>query len=749
MNSLTDDDRFLLGQDRAAAAELFVKSLEKRTDEDIRNLCLQKLEYLLDKKLASEYEFVVYERLFTTLKPIKTLTKSDPRWLEWRQFKAAAKSGKSSADRIHGALKTMRDLWGEDIIEYYSFGEKGVGFVIKLASTANTHRDWEKAARPRLQQLIRRRIELGRGQHPLHAIQRIDLTNAISWKKDESFTKSNDPDLVPLPFKPLGKDQIPDGYELDKFGLFVVSNNLNRTGPSASPQSDNSINNIDESDTDVGSNTSDDTPNGTTGTSPLPASSETVGATLKGGANRFPATNHKTRNLAVYGSGPVGKDLAGADSAPQRRRGGRPIKVTPKGGVRTEKLEVLISELYSKASAYLVIGGTTAGPGKRRRAASLPPDVLRCAPKRHHSAFPARCPNSHSHYERPMRDCSDNAYLLLAVSEAEQRASEAPNSRGAQTARALRPVLQSCKQPNTNEKDGAIELHLLTGIEAKTLLDQMTPDVPIITKQQQQFQWQSSNRPVVEFLTEWIIGHTRKVSVQIPSLDAAECSYQLREIQEVYKRFFTNNKSDDPWNILDCSCPVPSTLPQFLTGRNCQLLGRLRDTVLNGNSAERVVARREDWVLWREIESWSLLSEGGHCTAAHMDSHGLATWITVQEGDFGFAWLSRPTNEQREEWMSDPEHFDEGQQWRYWILKPGQTIFFPSGTIHCVFRTRGSQTFALGGHIIQWSGLERWVDTIKRQDAAPDSTNEDMRDVQKWVHAMEEVVRAILEDKAY
>ncbi|KAK8029399.1 hypothetical protein PG993_010690 [Apiospora rasikravindrae] len=124
-----------------------------------------------------------------------------------------------------------------------------------------------------------------------------------------------------------------------------------------------------------------------------------------------------------------------------------------------------------------------------------------------------------------------------------------------------------------------------------------------------------------------------------------------------------------------------------------------------------------------------------------MDSHGLATWITIQEGQFGFAWMSRPTTEQRQAWMQDIEYYDQGQQWRYWILKPGQTVFFPSGTIHSVFRIRQTQTLGLVGHILQWSGLEQWIDVVRKQADAPNSTNEDMTDVCKWFPVIEDLVR--------
>ncbi len=142
-----------------------------------------------------------------------------------------------------------------------------------------------------------------------------------------------------------------------------------------------------------------------------------------------------------------------------------------------------------------------------------------------------------------------------------------------------------------------------------------------------------------------------------------------------------------------------------------------------GSSAERPVASAEDWNTWRNVTEWALLSEGGHNTAPHMDSHGYSTWITVQEGHIGFGWMSRPTREEQDAWMANPHSYT-GGDWRYVVLPPGYTVFFPSGTIHFVFRVRDRQTLALGGHILQWSGIEQWLKVVVAQMENPWITNE-------------------------
>ncbi len=139
--------------------------------------------------------------------------------------------------------------------------------------------------------------------------------------------------------------------------------------------------------------------------------------------------------------------------------------------------------------------------------------------------------------------------------------------------------------------------------------------------------------------------------------------------------------------------------------------------------------------------SGSCWPEGGHNTSPHTDSHGLATWITVQEGLFGFGWLSRPTDDESREWAADPYAYT-GGRWRYVILEPGQTVFFNSGTVHFVFRLadRG-QTLALGGHVLQWSGIRRWIEVVTAQMVNPHITNEDMEwSAPKYVRVVADLV---------
>ncbi|KAJ0100709.1 hypothetical protein J7T55_008970 [Diaporthe amygdali] len=176
--------------------------------------------------------------------------------------------------------------------------------------------------------------------------------------------------------------------------------------------------------------------------------------------------------------------------------------------------------------------------------------------------------------------------------------------------------------------------------------------------------------------------------------------------------------------FLDVRSPLPpSILPSFLDGDNCQLLSRMRDAVQAVAEAEGPTRPGQ---VWRETSEWVLLSEGGHNTVPHIDSHGFSTWITAQEGCIGFGWMSRPTRGEYRDWMLNPTAPHRDSRWRYVVLRPGWTVFSPSGTIHFLFRPEGVQTLALGGHILQWTGISLWLDVVGEQLKYAGATGEDV-----------------------
>ncbi|EME81891.1 uncharacterized protein MYCFIDRAFT_89959 [Pseudocercospora fijiensis CIRAD86] len=179
-----------------------------------------------------------------------------------------------------------------------------------------------------------------------------------------------------------------------------------------------------------------------------------------------------------------------------------------------------------------------------------------------------------------------------------------------------------------------------------------------------------------------------------------------------------------PWNCLELATHHSDGLrPSFLQNEDCRLLTKLKIP----DSADE--ARRKTYEQgYKEIETWALLAEAGALTEPHQDSHGYSTFITVNQGEVGFGFLSHPTVEEREGWRKHPQQFT-GGRWRYVVLKPGQTVYFPAGTVHMVFRLPSAgHTLAFGGHVLRCSNIVHWVKTLIEERDHPNITNEDLLD---------------------
>ncbi|KAL8366290.1 hypothetical protein RB595_004861 [Gaeumannomyces hyphopodioides] len=393
-----------------------------------------------------------------------------------------------------------------------------------------------------------------------------------------------------------------------------------------------------------------------------------------------------------------------------------------------------------RAEKELQTAGPDASNTPRRRRASLSELIDTTPLKRLRSDdqdAPSRgsLPATSSLDGRPKRDSiRDEAYRRRVLKDMESTEHE-PNSWGSQTDELVSQILSKSRPP-TGE-----DAYFLSGEEAAQRAELGSVDVPIFTQGQQRFQWKGKDRPISQLFHHMEdLGLDRTVSVQMPSRSSLKESSEHKTLLQVRNRFLSQRSTSDPWNLLDLQGSLPSTLPSFLEGDNCQLLLRVRDAILMGNDAQRIAASGKDWNTWRNVVEWALLSEGGHNTAPHMDSHGYSTWITVQEGNIGFGWMSRPSQQEEDEWIANPHGYT-GGEWRYVILSPGHTVFFPSGMIHFVFRVQGVQTFALGGHVLQWSGIERWLEVVVAQLKNPEITNEEMASsAPKYVQVVKRLV---------
>ncbi|KAK3985469.1 hypothetical protein QBC44DRAFT_299108 [Cladorrhinum sp. PSN332] len=382
---------------------------------------------------------------------------------------------------------------------------------------------------------------------------------------------------------------------------------------------------------------------------------------------------------------------------------------------------------------------TFASQGRRRRASLTENVSAQGRVKRPRTEEPI----SLQHIRTDIDEARDEEYRQNWLREHESVRSMR-GSHGARTSKITREILLKSKPPTMEEAN------FCTGQEAAALAELGSNDIPIFTKGQQRSHWDSTSRPITQFFDYMEeLGLKRTVSVQIPSRSCQTQSFVKKELWEVRDRFLSQQPpacaSQDPWNLLDLQNPLPSILPAFLEGKNYQLLQLIRNAALTGITAERQAATTAAWNTWQNVTNWALLSEGGHNTPPHMDSHGYSTWITVQEGFAGFGWMSRPTPDEQDAWISDPHGYT-GGEWRYVVLRPGDTVFFTSGTIHHVFRvTGGPQTLSLGGHILQWSGIVKWIEVIMAQLQHPDITNEDLNKATKYVQIVKNFVNIRIE----
>ncbi|KAF2787533.1 hypothetical protein K505DRAFT_287767 [Melanomma pulvis-pyrius CBS 109.77] len=288
-------------------------------------------------------------------------------------------------------------------------------------------------------------------------------------------------------------------------------------------------------------------------------------------------------------------------------------------------------------------------------------------------------------------------------------------------------LLSRASQPTTVGSESEKEVYFLTGEEAEGRLgSHVDLHGPIITENQQQFKWDHRKGRPIEQLFRRMGNCNSSVSVQKPSLSLRKSSFVVMRLGDVQSAFQDNRISKDPLNVLDLRNPLPrSTLPRFLTGEDCQLLSRVRDTILGGGTADRCTAPIAEWNKWKEDEDWVLLAQGGAQTLTHQDSCGKSTWITVQEGQIGFGWVSRPSENELCMWRRDPNGFTGGRL-RYVVLRPGQTIYLEAGTIHFVFRLDEHQTLLVGGHVLRWSRVDSWIQVVLNQLRYPNSTNEEL-----------------------
>lgn len=244
---------------------------------------------------------------------------------------------------------------------------------------------------------------------------------------------------------------------------------------------------------------------------------------------------------------------------------------------------------------------------------------------------------------------------------------------------------------------------------------------PVLTEGQQPMPLQT----VDDFLGEYY-NDNAKLHVQDSSVKIAKKVLAVKQVTIAkVKERLSGKPSEYPLNCLELATHVEDGLrPRFLDHQDCRLITKLKNPEFDGTLGRRALEAG-----YKEIEKWALLAEGGAHTEPHQDSHGYSTYITVNQGEVGFGWMSNPSPEDRRNWhhkLNIPP-YEVGDYWRYVVLRAGQTVTFPAGTVHFVFRLPSAgHSLAYGGHFLRCSTLVHWVKTMLEQKSNPDVSNEDL-----------------------
>ncbi|KAK0265065.1 hypothetical protein LTS09_001474 [Friedmanniomyces endolithicus] len=241
---------------------------------------------------------------------------------------------------------------------------------------------------------------------------------------------------------------------------------------------------------------------------------------------------------------------------------------------------------------------------------------------------------------------------------------------------------------------------------------------PMVTSGQQPKPLQTQHQFFNEYYDD-----TVQVHVQDPSARVAKYEPRVRIVNiATVKARFSQPVIGTPWNVLELAAHCDDGVrPAFLNNEDCTLLTKLK-LPCTGETASRLGFTEG----FQEVEKWVLAAQAGALTEPHQDSHGYSTYITVNQGYVGFGWLSNPTDDERAAWSNAHDTYS-GGRWRYVILRPSDTIYFPAGTVHFVFRhPDAGNTLAFGGHVLRCSQIVRWIKVVLAEQANGNITNEDL-----------------------
>ncbi|KAK3058477.1 hypothetical protein LTR09_000041 [Extremus antarcticus] len=239
---------------------------------------------------------------------------------------------------------------------------------------------------------------------------------------------------------------------------------------------------------------------------------------------------------------------------------------------------------------------------------------------------------------------------------------------------------------------------------------------------------ESTTRPIEQMFDILLANPDETLEYDDEALPTAD-QFVKNRMGDVAKRF----KQNESWVKFPLNFPdIPThtldhAVPSFIRTPACTVLHDLFRAQLDVNEEHvcdclepnipncgHEITRNEffklttAWVYW---QGTTMISEPGTITPPHWDKYGMPTHISCLEGEIGFAWLVRPTHGEHIRWACDEKN--PTGPWAFKVLRAGDSLCMPSGTVHFVFRRpAGKQTLGFAGHVIRKQDLAAWSKTL-------------------------------------
>ncbi|KAJ8124422.1 hypothetical protein O1611_g9218 [Lasiodiplodia mahajangana] len=259
---------------------------------------------------------------------------------------------------------------------------------------------------------------------------------------------------------------------------------------------------------------------------------------------------------------------------------------------------------------------------------------------------------------------------------------------------------------------------MLSKEDAKELIESGAPiNSPIFVSTPNLVNWTASD-PLTAFFEEYSPDQMKwTVDVQTPlklRTNADETASRMT-IGQLYERF--RCEGTEYLNALELANPIPSSDPEFLRGVNSRVYHRALHRCASEGKAGRTRVT--------DGRHWALVGQSGALSPPHEDWGGKDTFITCQRSRIGYGWFSDLSDDDRKAWHLSRQICP--SQARFRVLNRSETVFFPAGTIHFVFRlVLEPHTVAFSGFNFRWSGLHNSAQVMLNQLKHPEITNEDV-----------------------